>query len=363
MGASTAAPIAAEPGSAVVTLYNGITLASAVPVRLAMIRPDGTRTEAMTSTGAYVGYPTAQFSGLDQPGTYRFGLADQPTSQPQWTSVLVTAGTAPLMVPLQVGGASLTMVDQTPGQPSDYRFAANTRTYNVTWTNPGALQQDLVLGIDPATLPAGWVSTFTPPVVSSGQSSTLTVYYPDGVTDTSESLTIRGLVGSSPVAQVSKTLNKNWSLGMDFSVTSFGSVGAAPTSSVNAWWTTTVGIQVRLYGSNMPTGALAMVDLPTTNVPSESSNGSDALRLAGTCGWEDLCRQQSAGDVPMLIGGAGYTALNGPSRSWYNSGWSPHELLTCYASRSDLLETFIVSVKIGAVDMWLTSPKISWPNN
>lgn len=338
-----------------VTLYQGATVAPANPAqRITLIRPDGSRSEAWTAQGGYAGQPVVQFLGLNQAGTYRFGMADQSSLQPKWTSLTLGPGTQNLSVPLQLSGSALTVSDMLPAQANDFKFINGTWVYTVAWSNATAMQQDLALDVNPASLPVGWVVTFSPATLQAGQSSTMTVNYAEGCLTSTVSLQVRGRVGSSTVGLATKALEKNWTLTLlkDYGV--LPPLSGAP-YTVNQWWTVNLALGVRLVGTNLPVGAYANVNLPSEYVTTRS-----AIPWGG-CGYNDAAYQQDAGPVAVLVNSSTFTVLNSPKRAWLNSGWNLHENFYCYTFNSvAMIESFRFKVRLGSTDLSFPETTV-WP--
>ena len=340
-----------------VTLYSGTQLAPASPsVRLAMLSPDGSRSEAWTAQGAYAGQPVAVFSGLSEAGTYRFGVADQASRAPQWTSFTLAPGAQGLALPLQMSGSALTVADQVAAQANDYDFVAGSWHYVVAWSNPTALQEDLVLDIDPATLPPAWTYTFNPPILLAGQTSVLTVSYPEASLTPTVQLALRGRAGSRLIGLASKGLSRHWTMDLLASFSNYTPLKNSP-HTVNAPWDAAVDIGVQVVGTQLPVGAFATVRLPYENAPSK------LLNFAGSaCGWDDAVTQRDSGGVPVLLNSGSDTLLNHPIRSWYNSGWTLFENAQCISGAYGDSETFIFNVHLGNSDLSFQKTFL-WPWN
>jgi hypothetical protein len=344
--------------AAQVTLYSGTQLAPASPsVRLAMISPDGSRSEAWTAQGSNAGQPIAFFSGLSQAGTYRFGVADQASRTPQWTSFVLAPGASSLTVPLQMSGSALTLTDQLAGQANDYKYLPGTWHYLVGWSNPTALQSDLALDVDPASLPAGWAYSFSPAVLLAGQSSVLTVSYPEACLTPTAQLQVRGKAGSNIIGLASKSLNRSWTMSLSATFSNYTPLNSAP-NSTNAAWNGPLSIGVQVSGAQLPPGAFALVSLPYEAAPSTTLRANGNL----LCGYMDSVTQRDSGGAPVLLNAGADTMLNSPIRSWFNSGWQMHDIFSCVNADYGDHETFIFNVHLDNTDL-VFQQTFLWPFN
>jgi hypothetical protein len=210
-------------GSIKVTLYNNGLANGAGQVDLLL--PDGSK----LSQGAT---PSCLFSHLSQAGLYTARLQNQSSTAPVGVTVTLSVLSPTAALSLQLGGSSLLV---TPAQVQAVGFAYDPTTfyYTVTANQAAGNAQDLLLDIDPATLPPGWTYSFANPVLRGSASTTLALSSGLGCTSTAVTAVVRAQPSIPPLA-AAVTVNRAWSLGFsstwvqstDFTGTSKGSPSA-----------------------------------------------------------------------------------------------------------------------------------------
>src|SRR5439155_1502611 len=101
----------------------------------------GFETDGTTSST----YPIGQFTfPVTKAGSYRVGIAKQPSANPYFVPVNVTSSSPSASVTLQLQNGVLTLV---PVSAADtlYPYYGVTRAFNVSYSNGSALQSDVTL--------------------------------------------------------------------------------------------------------------------------------------------------------------------------------------------------------------------------
>ena len=191
-------------GSIKVTLYTN-SLANGNG-QVDLLLPDGSK----RSQGAS---PSCVFSGLTQAGIYTARYQNQPSAAPAGVTVTLSAASPTANVSLQIGPASLVLTPAT-AQPLGFGFDPTTFYYNVQFTQSSDQAQDVVLDLDPSSLPPGWTYAFFPALMRGNGGGTLAVTSALACTSTSIALSARATVAGVPAASAPILVTRAWSLGL-----------------------------------------------------------------------------------------------------------------------------------------------------